>query len=292
MVQSLFENRGKVTAIGPAFPRQSIGESKEMADKTKQAGPANPYDSDGFRTGGGLWDDQTVTIVSAKAVVDLFTKKDGSAWLNDKGEQGRQNALSITGIADGQEYERKENYSSGSHVPTPDGEGFVAADGSDKRLHTSSAAAKFFDLIKKGGFDIGKLYDTATGKSRISALVGARFTMKGEPKLDKDGKPKTYKGYVEQQFFPVKFVGYAGNVAASAGGNGLDTAVKAKAVSAIQEVLAANGGSVGRAALLNKLGSVLASDPDSGKIMAAILRPEFHNGQAWKYDGNTLTAVN
>ena len=250
----------------------------------------NPYDSDNFIAGGGLWDGKTVTITSVVAKREIMKRGDGTPVLdNQTGEPIIKNNLEIRGIADGEENERYEQYSIGSMIPTADGNGFTKADGTPSPVHKSAEAAKFFDGVKAGGFNVGLLWDAATGKSSLSALVGARFVFRAEAKLDKDGKAKkNNKGYDQNRFIPSKFVGFSQTVKAGNGtiNAGVADALKAKATETVLAVLAgAENHTVTRVELVRKVGAALAGDADSSKIIALVTRDEFHKDQSWKRDG-------
>src|SRR3990172_6558354 len=118
----------------------------------------NPFDEENFKTGGGLWDDKTVTIIESRFTVDMFHNADGTPWLNDTGEQGKSHVWAITGIAEDEDKERRMTYSIGSLVPTADGEGFVKADGTTGLLHKNSNAGKFAAALKASGYDVSKLF--------------------------------------------------------------------------------------------------------------------------------------
>jgi len=248
---------------------------------------SNPYDPETFAHGGGLWDGKTVTITGAVAKVEALAYGDGKPVLDDKGQQSIQTGLVITGIADGgDDKERRETYSVGDKlVPTPDGEGFIGKDGGPPKFHANSNMAKFATALKGSGFDLSTLI--VDGKQRLSKLVGARFTFKGEPKIGKDGKPiKDKKGYDKSLHLPVRFVGYAtGQQAAAPSGNGPVPAggLHVKATGAVLAALA--GGPLTRADLVRTLAQQLAGDADANAIIGLVVRDDFHKGQAWKYDG-------
>ena len=259
-------------------------------DKTQQA-DYNPLNPDTFSHGGGLWDGKTVTITSAAARRQPLTYGDGTAVIDAKTkEQSILNALFITGIADGgDDRERHEEYSVGDKcVPTPDSEGFTALEGGLPKFHANSNMGKFAAALKASGFDISTLL--VAGKLKFSNLVGARFVMKGEPKIGRDGKPVTdKKGYGKNAHYPVKFVGYTTAAATGAkpnGGVGGD-ALRTKAAGAVVKALA--GGPLSRADLVRTLAQTLAGDPESNSIIGLVIRDDFHAGQPWKYDGITVS---
>jgi hypothetical protein len=260
----------------------------------------NPFDPETFAHGGGLWDGKTVTVTSAVAKVEALTYKDGKPVIDDKTKtQSIQTGLFIKGIADGgDDKERNETYGVGDKlIPTPDGEGFVSKDGGPVRFHANSGMAKFATALKAAGFDLSTLH--VDGKQKLSRLVGARFVMKGELKLGRDGKPlKDKNGYDKNAFYPVKFVGYANGAGApaAAGGNGGGAAagnaggganaLAGKAVGAVMQALAgAKDGKLSRADLVRTLATQLAGDPDTNTIIGMVVRDDFHKDQAWKYDG-------
>ncbi len=253
----------------------------------------NPLDDVNFIQGGGLWDGKTVTILSSKTDVDLLAYKDGSPVINtDTGEQSRRNVWKISGIAEDEDRERQETYSMGALVPTADGEGFVRADGSSGVLHKNSEAGRFSAALKAAGFDVGSLFDATTGKTVLSRLTGAQLTFKAEPKLDKNGEPKkNKKGYVENRFFPITFVGRKSGV----GGNGVgtptatDPGLHAFALETVTKVLDANGGSLSRANLLKEVGKVIAGDTRSPAVVSLLIRPEFFADTPITVDGATIS---
>jgi hypothetical protein len=248
----------------------------------------NPFDPETFVRGGGLWDGKVVTITGAVAKTETLTRADGSAVVDEKTKVPIvQTALFITGIADGgDDKERHEEYSVGDKlVPTPDGEGFAARDGGPAKFHANSNMAKFAAGLKAAGYDLGQL--VVDGKQRLSRLIGARFLMKAEAKLGRDGKALLdKKGFTKNIHLPLKFVGYAtaGTVAASmapaAAGNG---AVAAKADAAVLAALA--GGPLSRADLVRTLAQQLAGDADTNAIIGLVVRDDYHKGKPWKYDG-------
>lgn len=262
--------------------------------QTATAVAANPFDSDNFSHGGGLWDGKTVTITSAVAKTEQLKNKDGSAYLDEKTRQPvYQTATYIKGISDGgDDKERHEEYSVGDKLmPTPDGEGFVSKDGTPPRFHANSNMGKFSAALKGSGFDLSKLVEG--GRQKLSALVGARFIFKAEPKLGKDGKPiKDKKGYDKNVHLPVKFVGYAqggGVRAAAPAGNGAAAApagaLDGKATGAVLAALAAGGGKLTRAGLIQSIAQALSGDGDSNAIIGLVVNDAFHKGKPWQYDG-------
>lgn len=244
----------------------------------------NPFDPANFTHGGGLWDGKTVTITAVKAQRAPMTHKDGSPVLDENGQPIVRNVLRVTGIADDAEAERFEEWSAGGLIPTDDGEGFVSPkDGSVTPLHGSSEAGKAIELARQGGFDTSLLVDMVAKKPKLSGLVGAKFVMKAEARLDKNGKEKkNAKGYVQQRFYPVKFVGFAdGYKPVSPEQN---NALDAKATTAITTILAENGGKVSRAALVRLLSAKLAGDTDGNKIIGLVTKESFHTNKPWTRD--------
>lgn len=253
--------------------------SKRVTEKTQ----GNPLEPANYATGGGLWDGKTVTITSAKTVIDRITYGDGTPWLDDQGNPGTNNALQITGIADDEETERRQTYSMGGLVPTNDGEGFVRPDGTPGQLHKNSGLAKFNTAIKNGGFDLGQLWDAESQRTRYSNLVGARFTFKAELRLDKSGKvKKNKKGYDQNDFYPVKFVGFRAGAAATPKGNGAE--LKSKATAAVIAALtSAPNNTLTRAELVRALAS------QGADVVSLVVQPSFHEGQSWRFSGTTLS---
>lgn len=246
---------------------------------------ANPFDESTFVHGGGIWDQKVVTITAAKTVDDPIADGQGQPLIDSRtGLQSHFRGLVITGIAEDAEYERREQYSAGSLLPTPDGEGFLPmADGKPVRFHESSAIAEFARSLKASGYDVSKLF--VDGKLRFSALVGARFVMRGEQKKDRDGKLKfNKKGYADFRFFPDKYLGQKEGVVGPAP---VSNALRDKAVNAVVAVLKENGGSLGRAELVRKISGAMATDEDKNKVLALIGRDEFHKDAPWVRDGTS-----
>lgn len=268
-----------------------------MADKQD----LNPFDPRNFVSGGGLWEGKVVTILGARAILDPMKYGDGSPVLDQKtNEPIISRVLEIIGIADGDENERRETYSSGSLGPTSDGFGFLKPDGTPGFLGKSSAAGRFIEAAVAGGFDVGVLWDGSIGRQKLNALVGARFLMKGEAKKDAKGNEKVNKkGYTEKAFYPVKFEGFKAGVSASTGGNGaaasggngaVSEELHAKAVDAVVAVLSgASDGKLSRMDLVRGLGKHLAGDADSAKVIALVAKESFHNGAPWKRDGTSFS---
>jgi hypothetical protein len=260
-----------------------------MAEQKKHG---NPFDEANFITGGGLWDGKIVTITAAKTMVDYLKYGDGSAVINDRtGEPAFNNCLEIRGIADEEEAERRETYSAGNLVPTQDGEGFLTADGQPGEFREKSEMAHLAKLLRAGGFDISLLWDAGTERVHVSKLIGARFEMKGEAKLDKDGKPKiNKKGYENQKFYPVRFLGYKnGGPPASTGQGGTNPALKDKAIEVVLAILGEAGGKVTRAELVRKISAKMAGDTDANKILALVTKDDFHKDVPWTRDGTSFT---
>lgn len=270
-----------------------------MSETQMAAAVANPFDSDNFSHGGGLWDGKTVTITSAVAKTERLNNKDGSAYLDEKTRQPVfQTATYIKGISDGgDDKERHEEYSVGDKlVPTPDGEGFVSKDGTPPKFHANSNMGKFAAALKASGFDLSTM--VVAGRQKLSALVGARFMFKAEPKLGKDGKPiKDKKGYDKNVHLPVKFVGYAqgGGTRTAAAGNGVAAtgaavgALDGKATGAVINALTAGGGKLTRAQLIQGIAQALSGDADSNTIIGLIVNDAFHKDKPWKYDGKEVS---
>lgn len=246
----------------------------------------NPFDEANFVSGGGLWDGKTVTILTAKCIVDKLTNADGSSVINDRtGEPAVKNVLAITGIADEEEAERRETYSAGSLVPTADGDGFVKADGSPSAFYKTCEMAKFSKFIKDGGFPIGTLWDEEAQHMRVGRLVGARFVFKGEPTLDKDGhQKKNKKGYDVLKFYPVQYVGQKQGVATVTAAEASGSEIRDKAVEVVLSILTEAGGKIGRAELVRKVSAALAGDQRCNKVLAMVTRDDFHKDVPWTRD--------
>lgn len=254
---------------------------------------ANPFDTSTLAKGGGLWDGKTITVISAKATIDHLKYGDGSPVIDSRtGEPSRRNVIEIVGIAEDEEKERRETYSVGRLIPTADGEGFLTPEGTQAPFSEKSEAGKFATALEAAGYDKSVLWDDKAKKTRLSALAGATFRMKGEARLDKDGNiKKNKKGYEEQKFYPVEYLGQkaGGNGHAStttAPGNGI--AIRDKAVDTVTSLLAANNGTLTRTDLIRKLSEALAKDTDCNKVLALVVREEFHKDVPWKRNGTTL----
>lgn len=251
--------------------------------------PPNPFDPETFNHGGGLWDGKEVTFTKVEVVTEPLKFKDGTAVFDDKGHPLSQTGLKVSGIAAGEEKERSEMYTAGGKLaPAPDGEGFVSLEGSAPRFHANSNVGKFLAALKASGFDVSVLI--VDGKQRVSRLVGARFMMRGEHKLGRDGKPlQDKKGYDKMLHLPVKFVGFVAGLQSMSmtssskpvAGNG--DAIIAKTEGAVLKALA--NGPLTRADLVRTLAQSLAGDADANAIIALVVRDDFHAGRPWKYDG-------
>jgi hypothetical protein len=246
----------------------------------------NPFLEENYATGGGLWDDKTVTITGAKTMIDWLKRGDGTPYLNEDGSPAFRNVLCITGVADDEEAERRETYSVGSIIPSPDGLSFVDPTGKPVRFHTNCELAKFANNIRAGGFDVSTLYDTAANRPVFHRLVGARFVFKGETQHDKDGNPKkNAKGYIRQKFYPIQFVGYKEGLSAPQTASAPDT-IREKAAEVILAVLAEADGKIGRADMVRKVTGKMAGDKDANKVLALVTRDDFHKDQPWKRDAS------
>lgn len=74
--------------------------------------------------------------------------------------------------------------------------------------------------------------------------------------------------------------------ATTASGNGV--AIRDKAVDTVTSLLAANNGTLTRTDLIRKLSEALAKDTDCNKVLALVVREEFHKDVPWKRNGTTL----
>jgi hypothetical protein len=242
----------------------------------------NPYDPENFETGGGLWDDKVVQVTGAKFLVRLFEYKDGSKVIDkETKEQAFANIIEIKGIAEGEEKERREEYSTGAMVADNGGESLKDPSGRGKQLHERSAAARFFKELKAAGYDTASLYP------KISALVGARLLFKGEQLKDKDGKPKFSRDgkYREMAFWPVQVVSAGSTAGASApAGNGLAELADTTVLGLLAETP-----KLTRAELVQKVSAKLAGNPDVNKVIALIVREDFHKGKAWSFSGTEIS---
>ncbi|HEY5955054.1 MAG TPA: hypothetical protein VIV60_00825 [Polyangiaceae bacterium] len=260
---------------------------------TEQNKNFNPLEPSNHAVGGGLWDDKIVTIISARTTIDVLKRGDGSAVLNDNGEQATRNVLEIVGLADGEEKERRETYSMGSLIPNADGTGFTKGDGTTGAApHKNSELSHFLAAAKQGGYDLSKLWDAEKQTAQFQLLRGERFRMKGETRKDAEGNvKKNKKGYDEHRFYPVKYEGRNEKLAtpgtAATGNN--DPALADTAAQWVVEILSENGGKVGRAELTRKLTTKHGKDPNCAKVLALILKPSFHDNQPWTRDDSHIS---
>lgn len=253
----------------------------------------NPWLEENFvGGGGGLWDGKTVTVLSSKTMIDFLSRGDGTPVIDpETGKQSYRHVLMLTGIADDDEMERREGYSAGKTLlPTADGEGFVNQKGQDEtNFNRNSEISKFAAAIRAGGFDMSRLWDAEKGKMKASGLTGARFTFKGVPRHDREGKEKVNKkGYVELKFYPVEFLGFKAGVGSAPGG--APNELREKAVGVVVSILAeADGKKVSRADLVRKLSSKLSGDADANKVLALVTRDDFHTDVPWVRDATGFT---
>jgi len=248
----------------------------------------NPFDPDNHSAGGGVWDGKTVTITSAKFVLDPIMYGDGSPYLDkETGEPAFVHCLKVTGIAEGEERERKESWSIGYMVPTGDGEGFESPDGKPGKMSLRCECSKFFAALKKSGFKMANI--AKDDAPYITGLVGAQFEMEGIQKVKDNGELKFSKnGYPDIKFYPVSFVGYDANGRPGA----VDDAIKDRAAEIVMTLLAeSSNGKLTRVDLIKSLTSHLGNDPDKNTILALAMKPDFHEGQQWFVDGSTLSVV-
>lgn len=246
----------------------------------------NPFDSDNFRSGGGLWDDKVVTIVGSSTTIDLFRNSDGTPWLNDSGEQGKSHVWAIVGIAEDEDKERRMTYSIGNLIPTHDGEGFTKEDGTYASLHKTTGAGKFAAALKASGFDVNKLF--VDGKPKVSALIGAQFRFKGVERLNRDGSVKMKNNFPVVDFYPTQFIGYKAGSQTSAG-NGATQELKDKAYNVVSELLNENGGSMKQADLVRALSAKLGGGKDTAAIAGIITREDFYTSTGITRKGTTIS---
>ena len=247
----------------------------------------NPFEEENFVGGGGGWDGRIVTVTAA--VAKLHTLQNA---VDKDGKPIIKNVLEITGITDDQDAEWHEQWGAGGLVPLADGSGFVNTDGSPGSFHKNCEMAKVNKYLKAAGFDMGRLWDAEKQRQNVNGLVGARFLMKGEVVVDKEGKvKKNKKGYEVQRFYPVKFEGFAANTPGGAGGGGSTPPeeLTTKAVENVRAVLTENGGKATRAELIRKLAEKLAKDPDGNKVVALVAKADFHKDKPWTVDGTGYT---
>lgn len=252
----------------------------------------NPFDPANFTSGGGLWDGKVVTITGSKGVLSPMKNGDGSPVLGDDGNPVIKHVWQVTGIAEDADAERREEWSAGSLLPTPDGEGFTSPkDGSIVPFDKRSEAGKAMQALVDGGFDPALLFDGETGKPKLSGLVGCKILFRAEDKLDRNGHvKKNKKGYTQQRFYPSKLVGFAeGKAPVDAAAH---SALEDKAVGVIVGILKENNGKVSRAALVRLLSAKLAGDTDANKIIGLVTKESFHTDRPWTRDDTSynLTA--
>ena len=259
-----------------------------MSDEKKEVG--NPFDEENFAKGGGLWDGRVVTVLGAKAVDRPLNLKDGSPYMRD-GVQAHFKGLELEGIADDAEAPRREQYSAGSLLPSPDGDSFVNSDPEKAALpvvfYPSSAIAEFARSLKRAGFPTEKLY-LGGGKLHLGGLVGAQFVMVAVTRKDKNGEPKiNAKGYKEVRFYPEKFVGFKAGVAVSTAP--APSVLRERAIEMVTAVLTDNGGTLGRADLIRGLSKAFAKDGDVNKVVALITREDFYkDNPSFVREGTTV----
>jgi hypothetical protein len=249
----------------------------------------NPYAADEFTRGGGFWDDKVVTITGAVFKLKPIVQGTGDKqvpWIDpETKEQGIAHILELKGIDAESEKERTEEYSIGQFIPSEGGEQCVHPKKPEKRLDERSLAARFFTALENAGHDNSKLYP------KISALVGYKILFKGEPVLLKDGSVKQNKnGYDVVNFLPVSIEGEgagaaAGAAAVPAGANGLAK----KADKTILGLMVKAEGKLTRKDLVKQISKTLAGDKDSNKIVALVVRQDFHKDKPWDYTGTEIT---
>ena len=248
----------------------------------------NPYDPDEFSSGGQKWDDQVVQIVKAEFKVDFFKSgKRGSPeekpWIDPKTKkQGFGNVLAITGIGVDDEREWTETYGTGAFIPTEDGEQCVHPKDPSKRLNEKSGTAIFMGHLKNAGFDNSTLYP------KISALAGARILFKGYPVYLPDGGIKQKNGYDVIDYYPngIEEGGTAAVAQTVTAGNGLAEL----ADETVLEILGnAKDGKLTRAALVKEVSKALAGKPESNKVVALVVRADYHVDKPWTYSGTGIS---
>jgi len=246
----------------------------------------NPFNPENLSHGGGLWDGKTVTILTAKAELEHLKFGDGRPVISERdGQPAIKNVIAITGLADEEETERRETYSVGMLIPTADGESFVhPKTGEVGQFNDKSEAGKLTTYLAGSGFDTTLLWDDAAQKMKLSGLVGAQFVMAGEAQKDKDGKVKVNKkGYENQKFYPVQFVGFKAGVAKTAPQSNASE-LRDKAVEVVLEIIGEAGGKIGRADLVRKISGKMAGDPRANKVLALVTRDDFHKDVPWTRD--------
>jgi hypothetical protein len=258
---------------------------------TEAVKPTNPYAVDEFATGGQGWDDQVVQVTKVEFKVSLMTQgKRGSAeekpWIDpDTGKQGFNNVLAITGIPVEGDKEWTNEYGTGAFVPAEGGEQCVHPQDPSKRLHVKCKAAIFLKGLSEAGFDTATLYP------KISALVGQRILFKGVPILNKDGSIKKNKAGFEQfDYYPIG-IEEGGAAAVStqptaAAGNGLAELADETILNVLGET---EGGKLTRAELVRAVSKALAGQAEANKIVALIVRQDYHTDKPWTYTGTEIS---
>jgi hypothetical protein len=246
----------------------------------------NPFlDENVVEGGGGLWDGKSVTITKALTEVRPFTRGDGSKVIDEKtGEQMYSNDITIYGIADDEDKERREGYSAGK-TAIPDGEWFNSREGVVSPIRGNSNAAKFREAVAKSGFDVSLFI--SSGRASVKCLEGARFLFKAVPKVNEKGEvKKNKKGYDEKTFVPVKFLGFkTGSQSPASSGVGASEAVVALADETVLGAISEAGGKITRAELIKAVSKKLAGTPDVNKVLALVAKDAYHTDKAWKRDG-------
>jgi len=254
----------------------------------------NPYDVDEFdEGGGGLWADKVVQITSAAFIMEPRTNQDGSPAIStygkNKGNQIIDRALKLTGLAVDDEKERWQTYSTGAFEPTEGGEQCAHPQDPSKRLNKKAKAAVFFGHLANAGFDTSTLFP------KISVLVGQRFLFSAVNRLDPDGNTiKNDAGYLKVDYFPTALaaggaaVGAVAVAQAEAGtvGNGLAELADETILKVLTE---AEDGKLTRTALVKAVSKALAGNADSNKVVALVVRQDFHTDKPWTYSGTGIS---
>jgi len=200
---------------------------------------SNFFDPKGFAAGGFL-DGQVADIVDIKA-----TKFDYNGTVDPPA-----NVIEIQYVrADGKE--RTENYGTGKAEPTDDGNNVNQA------LNNQCKAAQFFSALSSTKFPVKTL-----GTEGLSALKGQRFTFKNVGKGGKD------------TFVPATYVGVAEGDAASVQKQ-QDEVKDLVGTLVLSIVKSAGNGGVKKAALTQRIGQNLASDPNKAQAISLVMSDAF-----------------
>lgn len=256
----------------------------------------NPYAAENMPEGGGLTRD--VVVTKAAYVIYPMKHGDGRQVINERsGQPAYFVGLQVEGLSTDPRAEGKvgkyEWAGPDSAKPSQDGELLLDKDGNPAPITKKSPLGKAIEGLRTGGLDPALLYP------KISYLVGAKLTLRGENKIGKDGKPKTHvaktgpkagQTFNDIVFFPQSYNGGAGGrVGATAGNGAAPDAIVEKATKAVQAAIIAAGGEIERKDLIRALGTNLKDDADAIKVTTLVAQQAFHVGKPWTFDGSKLT---